>query len=783
MMFRYYLLFVLSLVATRVLAFDSFTIQDIKINGLQRITLGTAFTYFPLKVGDVIDNAAARNAIRELYKTGFFEDVKLSRSDYTLVIDVEERPSISSIKIFGNQEISTEDLNKALKKVGLSEGLVFNRSILDQVEQELRRQYFSLGKYGIKIKSTIQALDRNRVDVQLDVEEGDAAKIKSIKIVGAKAYDQVKLIDKLQLTTPWMFSGMIGSDSYSKPLLTADQETLRSYYLDRGYINFSIDSTLVSLSPDKRDVFITLNITEGDQFTIKDVKISGETVVSQKEIEGMLQLKPGDLFSRKQLVATTEKINQRLGIEGYAFANVNAIPDIDSKQRMISVTFFVDPGKRVYVRRVNVSGNTKTQDEVIRRELRQMEGGWISTPLVDRSKVRLQRLGYFEDVKVDMPPVPGTTDQVDVNFEVVEGSTGNFTAGLGYGQTGGFLFNTSVTLNNYLGTGKRLSAEINSSKVNQVYSFSYQNPYYTDAGVSRGFRLFSRTTDASEANLADYNTDSVGATMNFGIPMTEYTSSNFGLGYEKTTLEINRAVAPLTYQLWVRKYGEEFGNYTATGSYSYDSRNRAIFPDSGTLSQISGEITLPGSDLEYYKTSYQHRWYIPFTSEMSLLLGGDYSYAGAYQDTDRIPFFEGYYLGGYRSVRGFRGNTVGPRDEFGDAVGGFRKIIGHAELFFTPPFTDEPSRTFKMSLFVDAGRLYARPEKTLVYRVDSDPDAEISPTSVQSIINDSEIRSAYGLSAVWITPVGALTFTFARPIRYQAYDDVEFFSFNIGAPF
>ena len=774
---------VLASLCVTAMAFEPFVIKDIKINGLNRISLGTAFTYLPLKVGETLDAKKATKALKELYKTGFFEDVKLSDSDGILSIDVVERPSISSIKIFGNKEINSDDLTKALKKVGLAEGLVFNRSILDQVEQELQRQYFALGKYGVKIKTKINDLPRNRVNIQIDIEEGAAASIKNINIIGAKSFSKSKLLDQFQLTTPWMFSGMVGSDSYSKQLLTADQESLRSYYLDRGYINFSLDSTLVSLSPDRREVYITLNITEGEQFKVNEVKLAGDLKVEKAELQSLIELQPGDIFSRKKLVGSSEKINQRLGIEGYAFANVNAIPDIDQQSKLISITFFVDPGKRVYVRRINISGNTKTRDEVIRREMRQIEGGWVSTPLIERSKVRLQRLGYFEDVKVETKPVPGTTDQVDLDFKVTEGSTGNFTAGLGYGQTGGLLFNTSVTLNNFLGTGKRISAEVNSSKINQIYSFNYYDPYFTHEGVSRGIKVFSRATDASQANLADYNTDSLGASMDFGIPLTEYTNARMGLGYEKTDIKLNDLTAPRTYRDWVLNNGKTFEEYNATASYSYDSRNRAIFPDSGYYAGLSAKVAFPGADLSYYKASLQQNWYLPLAQDVSLMLAGDASYGAGYGDTSQLPFFENYYLGGYHSLRGFRGNTVGPRDEKGDAVGGFRRLTAKAELFFPSPFTDEPSRTFKLGFFFDAGRLYSLRESAVLYNVDSDPEAEIQPRLTDTVVEDSRIRSSYGLSAVWITPVGALSFTFARPIKSYAEDDLEFFSFNIGAPF
>lgn len=748
--------------------FDSFIIEDIEMEGLQRISLGTAFNYLPIKVGESLDADKATAALRALYKTGFFENVSFDRTGDNLIIRVIERPSIASIKIFGNDEINSDDLLDALKNIGLAEGRVFNRSLLDKVKQELHRQYFSLGKYGVKIKSTVNKLERNRVDVEIDIKEGDAARIKKINIIGAKAFDAQRLLDQIELTSPTMFSGMSGSENYSKQQLAGDLETLRSYYLNRGYIHFNINSTQVSISPDKKDVFITINITEGDQFTIEDVSVSGELVVPKEELIDLISMKNGSVFSRRELVDSTNKITDRLGVSGYAFANVNAIPKIDDENKKITIEYFVDPGKRVYVRRINISGNVKTQDAVVRRELRQMEGGWISTPLINRSKVRLQRLGYFDEVKVESTPVPGTTDQVDVNFDVVEGSTGNFTAGIGYGQEGGFLFNTSVTLNNFLGTGKRVALEVNNSQIRQVYSFSYRNPYYTTDGVSRSFTVFSRSTDAGEANLADYTTDDIGASIDFGIPLSEFVRARFGIGFEKTFLEVNRALAPQSIVDWVDKFGgDSFENYKTTASLAYDSRNRALFPDSGFLTSLSMEVTFPGSDLEFYKASLRNKIYFSLATQVSLLLGADYSYGDGYStESPDLPFFENFFAGGTRSVRGFRGNTIGPKDEIDlDPIGGFRKITGKVELFFPSPFVDEPSNKFRLSVFSDFARVYTN----------------LGPAD--GVIPDDSVRATYGFAAVWITPVGALTFSWAWPLKSEPTDSLERFGFNIGAPF
>ena len=764
-------------------AFDSFVIKDIKMEGLQRITLGTAFNYLPIKVGDTLTADEATKSIRALFKTGFFDDVWFTRDGDVLVIHVKERPSIASVKIFGNKEITTEDLNKALKGVGLAEGRVFNRSLLDQVEQELNRQYFNQGRYDVKIDTTITNLERNRVSVELDIKEGEPARIKHINIVGEKAFSEATLLSKLQLTMPDTLSAMWGSDKYSKQQLVGDLEALRSYYMNRGYIKFRITSTQVSISPDKRDVFIDINVNEGERYTVKDIKISGNLVVDEKDLRKLITMEPGETFSRQKVIESTTQINDRLGVDGYAFANVNAVPDINDKAKEVSLTFFVDPGKRVYVRRINVTGNTKTRDEVIRRELRQMEGGWISTPLINRSKTRLQRLGFFDEVKVDTVPVSGTTDQVDVDFNVTEGSTGNFTAGIGYGQEGGFLFNTSVTLNNYLGTGKRVSVELNKSQINEVYNFSFNDPYYTLDGISAGFNVFYRSTNAANANIGAYNSDDRGMDINFGIPFTEYVTGRTGMSFKRTEILFGTNT-PVYFKDWLSEYGNDnkFNTYSLTGSLSYDSRDRTLFPTSGVLSQINAQATIPGGTLDYYKTSYNMSWYFPLARQVTLLLGGNIGYGSGYRDTKDLPFYENFYAGGTRSVRGFEGNTIGPisqactdvvtTDSTGaqttttvcnnEPVGGNKRLLGKAELFIPNPLSDEQSKNFRLSLFYDMGRVYG---------------------SGTGVIPDDRVRSAMGLAAVWITPVGALMFNWSWPIQEYPGDRPQRFQFNIGAPF
>lgn len=741
---------------------DSFVIQDIRFDGLQRISLGTAFNYMPVKVGETVDNEKAVNVIRALYKTGFFEDIQLSRNNNDLVIHVIERPSIAKIDVYGTEDLSKDQLDDVLKQVGLVEGRIFNRSLLEQVQYELKQQYLNLGKYSAKIETKFTELERNRVEIVLDIDEGQVSKIKQINLIGVKSFKKEVLLDKFILTTPTIWTGISGSGKYSKQELQADLETLKSYYLDKGYVNFDIESALVSITPDKRDVFISINVSEGEKYTIGEVKLAGNLVVKEEELLPLLKVKKGDIFSRRELLETNNKISELLGLRGYAFANVNAVPDINDKERIVNLTFFVEPGNRVYVRRVNITGNTKTRDDVLRREVRQMEGGWLSPPLVERSKVRLDRLGYFDTVNVETPAVPGTSDQVDLNFDVTEGSTGNFTAGIGYGQTQGFLFNMSVTLNNFLGSGKRVSAELNNSRVNTVYRFSYTNPYYTPEGISRGFSVSAQSTNADQANLADYSTKSYSADVNYGFPISEYNRASWSLGVDNTELTINATRAPQFYSDWVAENGNRFGTIKTTLGWTHDTRNRIIFPDNGYLSTISSEVALPGGDLQYYKLSLRQKWYMAIADDVTFYLGADLGRAEAYGDTNALPFYEHYYAGGSYSVRGFKGNSLGPRDTVTrEPIGGNVKVIGHAELILPSPFGGETSKNFRVSAFYDIGNVF---------------DSKAG-------IEASELRSSYGLSAVWMTPVGVLSFNWGWAIDPKPIDDLEILQFTIGAPF
>ncbi len=741
----------------QVLAFAPFTVTDIRVEGLQRIAPGTVFSYLPVKTGETFDETRSVEAVRALFKTGFFKDVRIEHDQGVLVVVVQERPAISTIEITGNKDIESEPLLKSLKDIGFAEGRVFDRSLLDKVEQELQRQYFSRGKYAVKITTTVNPLERNRVGINIDVSEGRAARIKKISIVGNKVFDDETLLEDFELSTPTLLSFYTGVDQYSKQKLSGDLETLRSYYLDRGYINFNIDSTQVSITPDKNDIYITINVTEGDQFRVKEVRLAGDLVVEPPVLFPLVELNPGDVFSRKYVTETVKSISEKLGDQGYAFANVNTIPEVDQNTKEVVVTFFVDPGKRVYVNRINMVGNTRTRDEVLRREMRQMEGGWFSTSAVERSKVRLDRLGYFEEVNVETPTVPGTNDQIDVNYSVTEQPSGNLMVGLGYSQSSGILFNASVTQDNFLGSGKRVGFTFNNSDVNTVYSFTYLNPYYTIDGVSRGFGAYYRTTDASEANLSNYTTDVRGATVTYGVPINEFDTVRLGGEFQQMDLSTTFYSSQEILD-FVAQNGDSYNIPSISASWSHDSRNRAIFPDRGSSQQAAAEFTIPGTDLDFYKLTYEHQAYVPLTKSFTLMLNGEISYGDGYGDLDTLPFFENYYAGGVRSVRGFKDNTLGPRDSLNDPLGGGFRTVANLEVIFPPPFFTK-SNSFRMSTFVDVGNVYAD------Y---SDFDA-------------AELRYSAGVGATWLSPLGALSFSLAKPLNDKAGDETQIFQFTIGA--
>ena len=735
---------------------DSFLVENIQVHGLQRISAGTVYNYLPVSVGEEFSLEKVGVAIKALFKTGFFKDISLEREGSTLIVKVVERPSISKIIINGNNDLSTEDLTAALKQIGLSEGKVFNQQTLDKMEQELRRQYFSHGKYGLKISTEVSLLTRNRVGIHIDISEGRVAKIKQINLVGNAVFDNEALLDKFALSTTNWLSFYSKDDQYSKQKLSADLERLRSYYLDRGYINFSIESTQVAITPDKQSIYVTINVKEGAVFVLDKVKLSGNLVVDPEELIKLVQVGPGEIFSRKNATETSRAISDRLGDEGFAFANVNMVPEIDVALKTVTMTFFVDPGKRVYVRRINMQGNTKTRDEVLRRELRQMESSWASMSKIERSKTRLARLGYFEDVSVETPPVVGTADQIDVNYTVVEKASGNLSAGVGFSQNQGIVFNANVSQDNVFGSGKRVNLAFNNSDVLTRYSVGYFDPYFTLDGVSLGFNLGYSARDAEEANVSRYSTDDIYAGLNFGLPLNEFDRLRFNIDLKHTDLNTS-SFSSVEINDFVTANESSYLNLSTSVGWTHDTLNRAIFPDEGGQQRFSAMVTIPGSDLEYYKLSYKQQQYFPVAKGVAFRLFGEVAYGDGYGDADELPFFEHYYAGGVQSIRGYDDNTIGPRDSRGDPFGGSTKIIGKAELFFPVPFVEDV-KSIRIGSFIDAG-------------------------TVSDGFDIGELRYSVGLSGEWLSPFGALAVSFAIPMNAGSDDEEQVFQFSFGSGF
>ena len=740
-------------------AAEPFVVRDIRLEGLQRISAGTVFNYLPIKVGDTVDSSRTGDALRALYKTGFFRDVRIEREGDSLVVFLHERPSIANIEFTGNKELSTEDLLESLEQEGFAQGRVFNRSTFDQVEQELRRTYFAVGKYGVKITSTITPLERNRVGIAFDISEGAVATIKQINIVGNAVYDDDDLVDLFVLETTGFWSWITSADQYSKQKLSADLETLRSYYLDSGYINFNIDSTQVSITPDKKDVYVTINITEGDQFKISEIRMAGEILVPEAELFGLVIVEHGDIFSRQKITETSANISDWLGNEGYAFANINAVPEIDNEKKEVALTFFLDPGKRVYVRRINFKGNTKTEDEVLRREMRQLEGGWISTGAIERSKERLERLGFFDDVNVETPAVPGTTDQVDVNFSVTERSSGSLVVGAGFSQVAGVTINIGVTQDNFLGTGHRVSATFNNSDINRTFALGWLNPYLTQDGVSLSVDAFLRKTNAGNANLADYNLDELGFRLGTGIPISEFNKVDLAVTPKKTEFTAG-AGASQEVQDFETETGGEYTTYTLTAGWSNDTRDNFLLPSKGSLISLVGDVTTPGSDLTFYRLTFRYQQLFDLTRLFALRFDTEIGYGDGYGDITELPLTENYFAGGIRSVRAYEANTLGPRDSLGDPIGGDRKLTGTVELILPLPFIRD-SKAFRITTFVDAGNVYG-PGQNFEF---------------------SEMRASAGVSGIWISPFGPLTISLGWPFNDQPGDDIQNFQFTLGTAF
>jgi len=783
---------------------DNFVIEDIRVNGLQRVSYGSLFAALPLNVGDEVNEKSLTYATRQLFKTGFFQDIKLLRDESILIVEVKERPSISKLEIKGNKVIKTEDLLKGLARAGLTEGEIFQRVTLENIRNELSRQYVAQGRYSSKIITEVVQQERNRVAIKIDIKEGAVATIAHINIVGNKSFKQDDLLDLFELKKSHFWSFFKGDDKYVREKMAGDLERLRSYYLDRGFINMQIKSTQVSITPDKKQVYISVNINEDQKYKIGELKFSGELKIAESELRKQLALKVGDDFSQQLMNTTIEKISKRLGDEGYTFAKVTAMPQLHPENSLVTLTFVVNPGNRVYVNRINFKGNTKTSDDVLRREMRQMEGAPASTNLIDRSKVRLERLGYFKDVAVETPPVSGVSDQIDVNFTVEEQPSGSINASLGFSQNAGMILGISVNQSNFLGTGNKVGFGLTRSEYQENYSFSFTDPYFTDDGVSLGYSAFYRKTnyDKMKVNVSSYSVDSFGGGINFGYPISETAYLNYGLTIQDDRLKVGNYTVD-EIMAFMEQNGSNFVNYKFNANWSDSRLNRGLLPTAGNSQSLSLETSLPGSSLNFYKIDYNGQILFPLTENTSLRFHTELGFGDSYARNKNLPFYEHYYAGGFGSVRGFEDGSIGPRstpsiarDAAGNIMatgkgfdgrytdpdqdqlpfGGNALVQGGMEYIFPLPFVKD-ARSLRTSLFVDIGNTFLTkcPIETSRYHH--------MRTTECGKIDLTNMASSYGVSLTWITVMGPLSFSLSRPISEPDDANTKFFQFSLGQSF
>jgi len=769
-----------------------FVVRDMRVEGLQRISEGTVFNYLPINIGDTVDRVRVQEAIRSLYGQGLFDNIEIRRDGDTLVVAVRERPSIESFEVEGNKDIKTEDLMESLRGVGLAKGRTFDRSVLDNVEMFLREQYYDRGKYGVQITPSVEQRPNNTVRVRIDVKEGDRAKIRQVNIVGNETFDDDEIRENFELDTANWLSWIRQDDRYSKEALEGDLETLRSYYMDRGYADFRVESTQVAISPNKKDIFVTIAISEGDQYSITDVKLVGEMVVPEAYLRGLVLAKPGSIFNQGLLTSSSELMSLRLGEEGYANAEVEPVWELDREAKTAEVTFFVDPKSRVYVRRINFSGVDQVEDEVLRREMRQMEGAYLSNRLVDRSKVRLQRLPYVENVEVENKPVAGSPDLVDVDFDITYRMPGQFSGGIGYSESQKLLLNGSIVHTNFLGTGNRVALELNSGRYSKLYSLSHTDPAVTMDGVRRTVSVNYRDITQFTSAASDFSTTTAGASVDYGYPISEYQSVSFGLAYQHAEL-LSSTSSTQQAQQWVANngnpfvenigngavfFGTEFDTYELLAGWSYDSRNRAIFANRGMRQQLYLSYAVPGSDVEYWQARYSFTKYLPITRRWVIRLNAELGFGEGLGATTAIPPYKQFYGGGPTSVRGFKESYLGPRDSFGNPYGGNVLVASQLELIL--PLPDKWASQAQASLFYDIGNVFNTGEVAFTDKLGSpieyEPDFE-------------DLRASVGIGVQWLAPLGLFRFSYAYPLNnYQGNDryygdEVERFQFSIGQAF
>jgi outer membrane protein insertion porin family len=786
-----------------------FVVGDIRVEGLQRISEGTVYNYLPVNIGDRLDQRRIQEAIRALFTTGFFSDIEMRRDGETLVIAVMERPSIESFEITGNKDIKTEDLQKSLRTVGLASGKTFDRSVLEEVQGYLTDQYFSRGKYAVRIDPKVEEVPGNKVRIKIEVVEGKRARIRQINLVGNTAYDDEELLDVFELRTPNWLSWYKQDDRYSRESLQGDIEKLQSWYQDRGYANFDVDSTQVAIAPEKDDIFITINLHEGEVYKVGEVKLAGTMKVPETELKRLLQVKTGQTYSRKLITQTQELLSFRLGVEGYAFAKIDPVPQANEQDKTIDLTFFVDPGNRAYVRRINFINTSAVDDEVLRREMRQLEGGYLSNALLERSKERLQRLPYIETVEFETTPVPGTADLVDVDFDIKEGLPGQFSGGIGYSESQSFLLNGSFVHSNFMGSGERLALELLSGRFSQSYSLSHTDPYTTVDGMSRTLGVQFRDITQFVSAASDFSTTTVSGTIEYGFPISEFQGLRFGLVAQRSDLIVNPNNSAPEAVTWVRNngnpytriiereiddpdsddpriitttlFGSKFNSYELVAGWFYDSRNRAIFADRGKRHSLSLAVTAPGSEVDYYVFNYDYLQLIPVWKQFTVALTGELSYGDALgKQTTALPPYRQFFAGGPESIRGFSESRLGPKDGFGNPYGGNMKVIGRAELLL--PVPQKWRASTRISAFFDIGNVFSQGQSINFVGEDG-----VTPVDYEFDYN--ELRQSVGLAVQWLAPLGVFRFSYGVPlnefkgdgIRYA--DEVEKFQFTIGSAF
>ncbi len=686
-------------------AFSPFVVRDIQVNGIQRVDAGTVFSYLPVKVGEQFTEAQASEAIQRLYATGFFSDVKIDTVNNVLVVSVKERPTIASVTFNGMHEFDAAAITKSLGQVGFGQGRVFDRSMLERAEFELKQQYLSKGKYGVEITPIITPLPRNRVGVSFDIFEGDLAKIKQIHIIGNKAFSESTLLGEMELTDSGMMTWYTGTDKYSREKLEGDIERIRSYYLDRGYLEYSAEPPQVSISPDRHDIFVTLTVHEGEPYKVRSVKLAGDLLGLEDKIQPLVQVKEGETFSATKTNATVKAITEYLGSLGYAFANVNPNPVLDREGHEADLTFYVDPGRRVYVRRIQIGGNTRTRDEVIRREMRQQEAAWYDAASIKSSRDRVDRLGYFNDVNVQTAPVAGSPDQVDVNVDVKEKPTGLINLGVGYGSTDKVILSAGISQDNIFGSGNTLSLQVNTSKTNRAAVISHTDPYWTKDGISKTTSLYYRRTTPYESrdSFGDYEVTAIGGGLNFGVPISEYDRIFSGISFEHNKLsKLSPLYTPQAYQDFVKEYGESTNSVIFNVGWSKDTRDSAIAPTKGSFTRLSGDLST--MDLRYYMLSAQQQYYLPLGRSYTLAFNGLADWGKTYGGKS-YPVIKNIYGGGIGSVRGYEGASLGPRDTLtNDYLGGSRRVVGNVQLYLPFPGATR-DRTLRWFLFADAGQV------------------------------------------------------------------------------